>query len=1410
MDGGESSSTPSSLSTAEATQLLKDILNVGRTRDSDSSLSGSARSMTSQNGAAEMGEAGSKASGGGGGEEEPDKPGEEERDATQEAEQLTEDRQQILLQGDDTLGCVPIYGREVDILSSSPPDGTSSTSGSSRVKVIPVANYDWEHKYYMGSLVAINNTYIAYALKGKSHVVRVINRQTAERTLLKGFVGSVTDLGFAHLGSSLLACTDQLGNLFIWQIYEDNQKIQYSKKLQVMRPESTPPSNNHRLVWCPYIPEDGSASDTASSVASSAEERGRILALTHDENTEVWDVELVISQFGSDTIQVKDVTTGYITVEGSSKAPIADCSLSPDGAVLATASQDGGVKFWQVYLESDDPPRCLHKWQPHGGQPLSCLLFLDNHKLADPNMPFWRFLITGADYNRELKVWCTVSWTCLQTLRFGSSPSPGLSSAEEEPCLKACMDLSASYLVLSDITRKVLYVLQVYQNADDGKAGIVSLAEYLLTQPLLSFAIADASLRKFKSVNAEVEVEEDMTGGEGDHSASNDTGVLLKLFCVHTKSLQELQVRFKPATAASRPHQPQSIGSVSQDDIALRDGLSDMSVETLTDAEGSTSDLRGEGSQASPSVLEARADREGTPVAEETSPPPEDNAEEPMLLTPAAFTHERGDHTMRSSGSSMSSFTAVTPMGNSVANSLDGSASAHSVAELQDILQASPESSLTLTPTSTKQGTPDGPSHVPNPNTLPLPPLSPPEQKPLPPAVHARSPDLISSTSTSTDTPAASEALEQMFQQESQPRPPSSGSSLEEVLSPRIRGAEGMSPRGRGAEGMSPRGRPEVAEEAEGATGGEERPDSGHEPVQDEYGLRWPRAPDITMETARDRGHVEEASRTAQPELVASQTSSPPREQDLHNGQPMVRSPELQGAAAALPTTRHDQVLPGRSTPPKTVSPRVHRTEENYREVASPRTPPKRQAAEVSSAQLEQVLLLLRQQQQELEQLRGDVQKQQAANHAVLTQAVTQQLKQLHVSTGASVDKALQQHTQAERKRLDEALRERQDLDKQKQERLLSTVSQTLNSSITSKLEKCVKQEVKNSVLPAVTKSLDPVKDQLNVTMAQKLTATDSLMKENISKLVRAKTTVEAIGQSAAQAIQGPVQAAYKDAFQSTVVPMFEKACQSMFQQINDTFQRGTQDYLQQLEAHLAQQRQRQQQERDPVLTQLQGLVETFNSSASQLQDGITAGVKVELESQLQSTILNMQDVLISQVRRIVREEVSTALKEHQAALGESVVQAMRSRNVTPVPTPQADTQQLQMQIMALLRQGQFNTAFQQALTASDLSLVMFVCEAVSPAQVFSQTPCPLQQPVLLSLIQQLSVDLTHNTELKHRYLEESVMNLDLTHPVTCDHAAVVLSALCKKLNLFIQSEPNHKMIKNMRMLNMAAQSLMK
>ena len=59
---------------------------------------------------------------------------------------------------------------------------------------------------------------------------------------------------------------------------------------------------------------------------------------------------------------------------------------------------------------------CLHEWQPHDGEPVTALFFCDNH-LTQEEGSSWRFLITGAKYNTELKVWCSVSWKCLQVLR---------------------------------------------------------------------------------------------------------------------------------------------------------------------------------------------------------------------------------------------------------------------------------------------------------------------------------------------------------------------------------------------------------------------------------------------------------------------------------------------------------------------------------------------------------------------------------------------------------------------------------------------------------------------------------------------------------------------------------------------------------------------------------------------------------------------------------------------------------------------------------------------------------------------------------------------------------------------------------------------------------------------------------
>lgn len=73
-----------------------------------------------------------------------------------------------------------------------------------------------------------------------------------------------------------------------------------------------------------------------------------------------------------------------------------------------------------------------------------------------------------------------------------------------------------------------------------------------------------------------------------------------------------------------------------------------------------------------------------------------------------------------------------------------------------------------------------------------------------------------------------------------------------------------------------------------------------------------------------------------------------------------------------------------------------------------------------------------------------------------------------------------------------------------------------------------------------------------------------------------------------------------------------------------------------------------------------------------------------------------MQESILSHVQRIVKGEVSLAMKEQQAVVTSSIMQAMRSAAGTPVPSTHLDYQTQQANILQLLQQGQINQAFQQ------------------------------------------------------------------------------------------------------------------
>lgn len=1302
----------------------------------------------------------------------------------------TQESQIICLSGDDGSTCISIVSNNVEIVASRDSGIDSKARGSNKVKIQPVAKYDWEHKYYYGNLIAVSNSFLAYAIRGANNqaMIRVLSLGSAERSLLKGFTGAVTDLAFAHLDSSLLGCVDEAGNLVVWQLTCTSSKILDQVVVHIRRPDDIPLNSHRRLIWCPFIQDDNEDNQDDTS---------QTLALLHEDRVEVWDLE-VLRDNSSWPVDASELKDGLITVKGHTQR-VSEGALSPDGTVLATASHDGYVKFWQIYIEGgQDQPRCLHEWLPHGGRPLSCLLFCDNHKKQDPDVPFWRFLITGADHNQELKMWCTVSWTCLQTIRF--SPDPFNLSVL--PSLKASLDLSAECLILSDVQRKVLYVMELNQDQEKGQASFTAVSEFLLTHPVLSFGVQEVShsRQRHTEVLPAEEESESMTTEGNQGTLESKSGIQIKLYCVHTKSLQDVQIWFQPNLGSNPalflPH------SDSQDGFA---GFSDHLTDQSSDKEsgsGSQTDLRKIPSLPAPTDFLSASGAGSGPM--------------PKLMTPDAFMTPSAS-VPASPGSSASSRTIVTAISS---NSTDSTSRAvedvsQSPIRAENNNSSSSSSSLVL---STSSSSPRAASILlPGLENLPVlapasgpllldgaqvldAPLLPPQASPT----RERSPDVISSASTalSQDMPEiASQTLllqrgllsnPEVLQPDSMA---SAASALHLLSSPR--GANNTSllslELGGGAVGVSVEAESRLShtpsllenalsQENSGVVGGATDGTVGLTP--------WPAAPDITRETRnslRDNG-LGDCSRD---ELKERHVGSPYHRRSYHLTQndsqdASAEQSDHDDEVASLASSsgncgaRSSHRLPVKDwkTSPRG-SPKLKRKskKEDGDSCQSRQTDPGQMTTELQ----DELLMLLRGQQRELAELRG-------------------QMDGMQSSVVAHVEHIMASHQEQEQRRLERVLVESQGRQQQLQEQL--------SAAVTNRMDRVLREEMKKTIPQTISKSLEPVTTQLNNTVAAKLTAVEIAMKDNVSKVVKSKNTTDAIGRAVAEAMQGPIQAAYKDTFQSVVLPVFEKGCQSMFQQINDSFKRGTQEYIQQLEAHAKSRKQREQEARDPVVGQLQQMVDSFQSSNDQLTNSVTASVRAEVQHQLQMMVANLQESILSQVQRIVKGEVSLAMKEQQAAVTSSIMQAMRSAAGTPVPTAHLDYQTQQANILQLLQQGQLNQAFQQALSATDLNLVLYVCETIDSQQVFGQHPCPLSQPVLLSLIQQLSSNLTTRSELKIRYLEDAVMNLDHGDPLTRDHMAAVLAQVRPKLFTFLQQDPHSPLCKRARRLLMMLQGL--
>ncbi|KAF7257429.1 hypothetical protein EG68_05708 [Paragonimus skrjabini miyazakii] len=312
---------------------------------------------------------------------------------------------------------------------------------------------------------------------------------------------------FAAHHDPLLAVLDKSRTLHVFKI-EDSDAEDDSLKVEtllVLRPPDVQPgTDNQTLCWCPWVPNSSRALPLLNSVPQTIAlppDPSMLLSISCGSKVEILDVasaskllrfhfpqplatelnaveseaqatnEHVIGWNRNQLVSVLAdrlrTCVSYACTEDHGNTVTA-LQISRDASCMASACLDGKVRVFSLFNEKDSISDILipvHVFSPHGGLPLYGMVFLDERDSDISRSTTWSSLLTGAQYNRELRLWSCANWSCIQTLRFCmSKPDPQHPELQDstapslipnaKPSIIMSFDWSKSLLVAADITRR--------------------------------------------------------------------------------------------------------------------------------------------------------------------------------------------------------------------------------------------------------------------------------------------------------------------------------------------------------------------------------------------------------------------------------------------------------------------------------------------------------------------------------------------------------------------------------------------------------------------------------------------------------------------------------------------------------------------------------------------------------------------------------------------------------------------------------------------------------------------------------------------------------------------------------------------------------------------------------------------
>ncbi|VDK64320.1 unnamed protein product [Onchocerca ochengi] len=349
--------------------------------------------------------------------------------------------EKYVLNGSDTV--VHFSGGTHIILNVDGEDKRPRDRDSSRIYTQVLSEYKWaSEECYNGRILAVHENLIAYRLfnENTGEAVRVLDRITSKRHLIKSFKHPTADIQWAH-HAPLLAVIDINANLYAYHVDKDCVVTKY---LNIIREDDSIPLDAiPRISWCPYIPE-----------ADEPHEEMHMIAVYYRNTVESFSLNIIKSELQCEEVtleQCEKVSDAVmkLPIENSSAEVQAVC-LSPDATAIAVALNCGTVTF---FIIDGEGTKFAHRWQPEHGRHIQDLVFLDNITASDTPEQFWKYAIISTENGKRIQLYDTENWHCIARLLFEPLDQLGKLALSIHP--------TAKFIFLTDYDAANIYCIEV-------------------------------------------------------------------------------------------------------------------------------------------------------------------------------------------------------------------------------------------------------------------------------------------------------------------------------------------------------------------------------------------------------------------------------------------------------------------------------------------------------------------------------------------------------------------------------------------------------------------------------------------------------------------------------------------------------------------------------------------------------------------------------------------------------------------------------------------------------------------------------------------------------------------------------------------------------------------------------------